>query len=245
MPASCGLARAASPIVGPEPVDQVDHAVRQPGLLEEAHQVVRGEHCRAGRLPHDRVAHQRRRARQVRRDRREVERRHGEDEALERPVLHAVPDARRRDRLLRVDPGHELDVETEKVDRFAGGVDLRLMRGLRLAEHRGRVQRVAPRAGQQLGRAQQHRGALLPRPARPVGPGGRGRVDRELHVLRAALVHVRENVILVVGHDGLLEVAGGDVLAADHERDLDALAPRSARRAAAGARVPDCRARSR
>ena len=39
-----------------------------------------------------------------------------------------------------------------------------------------------------------------------------------------ALVHVGEHVLLVVRHDGLLELAGRDVLAADHERDLDALA---------------------
>ena len=45
-------------------------------------------------------------------------------------------------------------------------------------------------------------GALLPRPARPVLPGLRGCVDRELHVLGAALVDVGEHVLLVVGHDG-------------------------------------------
>ena len=62
-------------------------------------------------------------------------------EALERPVLHPVPDAGRRDRLLRVDAQHELDVEAEEVDQLAGGVDLGLVRGLRLAEHRRRVER--------------------------------------------------------------------------------------------------------
>ena len=50
--------------------------------------------CWVGRrLPHDRVAHQRRRGRQVAGDRGEVERRDRVDEALERAVVGAVPDA--------------------------------------------------------------------------------------------------------------------------------------------------------
>ena len=77
--------------------------------------------------------------------------------------------------------------------------------------------------GEQLGGAQEDGGALLPRPARPVLPRGRGGVDRLLHVLGAALVDVGEHVLLVVRHHGLLQVAGRDVLAADHERDLDPL----------------------
>src|SRR5215204_2403363 len=204
-------------------VDEVDHAVRQPRLLEEAHQVVGRQHRRRRRLPHDRVPHQRRRAGQVPGDRREVERADREDEALERPVLHPVPHPRRRSRLLAVDPRHELDVEAEEVDQLARGVDLGLVRRLRLAEHRSGVERVAPRAGEQLGGAEEDSGTLLPRPARPVLPRLRGGVDRRLHVLSAALVDVGKDVLLVVGHHGRARVAGGDVLAADHERDLDAL----------------------
>ena len=184
MPARSRLASATPPIVGAGAGEEVDHAVRQAGLLEQAHHVVRREHRGRGRLPEHDVPHQRRRARQVAADRGEVERRDREHEALERPVLHAVPDARRRDRLLGVDPRHELDVEAEEVDQLAGGVDLGLVRGLRLAEHRGRVERVAPRAGEQLGGAEEDGGAVLPRPARPVLPRGRGGVDRLLRRAR-------------------------------------------------------------
>ena len=64
----------------------------------------------------------------------------------------------------------------------------------------------------------------------------RGGVDRLRDVLGARLVDVGEHVLLVVRHDGRARVAGGDVLAADHERDLDPLAghlrePRLERRA--------------
>ena len=48
-------------------------------------------------------------------------------------------------------------------------------------------------------------------------------VDRLLDVLRGALVDVGEHVLLVVRHDGRAQVAGRHVLAADHERNLDAL----------------------
>src|SRR5204863_2149946 len=65
---------------------------------------------------------------------------------------------------------------------------------------------------------------FLPGRARPVVPGLARGVDRLLHVLRAALVHVGEDVILVVRHDGLEGLARPDLLAADDERDLDPLA---------------------
>ena len=149
----------------------------------------------------------------------------GEDEALERAVLHAVPDARRGDRLLLVDPVHERDVEAEEVDQLAGRVDLRLVDGLRLAEHRGRVDRVAPRPGEQLGGAEEDRGALLPGDAVPVLPGLAGRLDRRLDLLRPALVDVGQDVRLGVRHDGLGGLAGADVLAADDERDRRSRSP--------------------
>jgi hypothetical protein len=206
------------------PVDEVDDAVGQASLLQQAHQVVRGEHRRSRRLPDDDVAHQRGRGRQVGGDRGEVERRDREDEALERPVLHPVPDPLRRLGLLRVEARHELDVEAEEVDRFARRVDLGLVRRLRLPEHRRRVERVAPRPRQELGGAEQNRGAILPRPPRPVLPRRGGRVDRLPDVLGPALVDVGEDVVLRMRHDGGLQLARGDVLAADHERDLDPFA---------------------
>ena len=82
----------------------------------------------------------------LRADRREVERADREDEPLERAVLEAVPHTRRRRRLLLVDADEVLGVEAEEVDHLARGVDLGLVRGLRLAEHRRRVERRPPRA---------------------------------------------------------------------------------------------------
>ena len=205
-------------------VDEVDHARRQARFDQELHQEVRGVGGGSGRLPDDRVPHQRRARRQVRADRGEVERRDGEDEALERPVLHPVPHALARDRLLLVDPRHELDVEAVEVDHLAGRVDLGLVRGLRLAEHRRGVERRAPRAGQELGGAEEDCGALLPGAGATSPPRPRRlRRSRLLDLRLPALVGVGEDVALLVRHHDLGRLAGRDVLAADHERQLDAL----------------------
>ena len=57
----------------------------------------------------------------------------------------------------------------------------------------------------------------------PVLPGRRGGLDRLVDVARAAFVHCREYVILVVWHHGLEGLAGPHFLAADHHRRVDAL----------------------
>jgi hypothetical protein len=209
---------------GARPVDEVDHPGRKAGLLEHPHQVVRGEGGRARGLPEDRVPHERRARRQVRADGGEVERRDREDEALERPVLHSVPDTLRGDRLLLVDTRHELDVEAVEVDHLAGRVDLGLVGCLRLAEHGRGVERRAPRPREQLGGAQEDRGALLPGHPRPVFPGFRRGFDCTLDFARSSLVDVGEHVATPVRHDDLGRLARRDVLAADHERHLDSLA---------------------
>ena len=98
------------------------------------------------------------------------------------------------------------------------------MRGLRLAEHRGRIERLPPRAGEELGGAEDDGGAIFPRRPRPVLPRvGRGG-DRAIDLGGAALVDVGEHVVALVRHDCFERVAGLDFLAADHERDLEALA---------------------
>ena len=144
-------------------VDEVDDAVGKPGLLQHTHVVVRRERSGRRRLPHDRAAHERRRGGQVAADAAEVERADREDEALERPVLHPVPDPGGRVRLLGVDPEDVVDVVAPEVDHLADGVDLRLVRRLGLVEDRRSVQRRAPRPGKELGGSKEDGGALVPR----------------------------------------------------------------------------------
>ena len=161
---------------------EVDHARRQARLLQQLVEVPVAERGGVRRLPHHRVAHERGRGRQVAADRREVERRDGVDEALERPVVHPVPHARRGVGLLPVDPLGVVDVEAEEVDQLAGAVDLGLVGGLALAQHGGRVEPLAVGRGQQVGRLEEDRRAILEAPVGPVAlrldGRGHGGVDR-------------------------------------------------------------------
>ena len=209
---------------GARPVDEVDDPVGQAGRLQQSHVVVGRECGGRRRLPDDRASHERRRRGEVPADAAEVEGADREDEALEWPVLQAVPDPGRRVRLLRVDAQHEVDVVAPEVDHLAHGVDLGLVRGLRLVQHRGRVQRGAPWPGEELGRAEEHRRALVPRHPRPVGVRRVGGGDRLLDMLGASLGDVGEDVALAVRHDRLEGLVRVDVLAADDHRNRDALA---------------------
>ena len=168
------------------PGQEVDDAVGQPGLAQDLHDVVRRQHRRVRRLPHHRAAHHRRRRRQVGADRREVERRDREDEALERARLELVPHARRRVRLLGGDALGEVRVPAPEVDRLAGGVDLGLVRRLRLPEHRRRVHDRTVLGGQQLRRAQEDREPLVDRRRRPRSLRRQRRVDGAPDILGAA-----------------------------------------------------------
>jgi hypothetical protein len=73
-------------------------------------------------------------------------------------------------------------VEAPEVDQLARRVDLGLEGGLRLAEHRGRIERLPPRGCEQLGRAQKDRSAIFPCPVAPVHTRLARRDDRLLHV---------------------------------------------------------------
>ena len=194
--------------------DQVDHSWRQPGRLEQAHRVVRGQLLGRRRLPHHHVAEQGGRGRQVARDRGEVERGDGQHEALERAVLHPVPDAGRRFRLLAEDLPGVVDVVTPEVDQLAGRVDLRLVGRLGLAEDGGGVDGGTPRPGQQFGRLEEDRGPVVEVQRAPAGGRLLGRVDRGGHVHVGGVAVLAEDVFGVVRLDHVDQVALGHLLAA-------------------------------
>jgi hypothetical protein len=73
-------------------------------------------------------------------------------------------------------------VPAPEVDQLAGRVDLGLVGGLRLAEHRRGVERLPPRPGQQVGGAQEHRGPVVERQVAPRRGGGLGAGHRLLGV---------------------------------------------------------------
>src|SRR5439155_20370812 len=127
-------------------------------------------------------------------------------------------------RLLAIDLLGPRDVEAPEVDQLARRVDLRLVRRLRLAEHRRGIQDHPVWSGQEIGRLQKDRRTVLPRQARPFAVGGAGRVDRALNLGSAGLVPDGEDVTVVVRHDRVRGPAGRDPAPADARRDLDDLA---------------------
>ena len=139
----------------------VDHAGWQSGGLQQAHRVVRGQLLGGCRLPNHRVAHQRRRRRQVTGDGSEVERCDREDETLQRAVVQTVPHAAHTDRLLLQQLSGVGNVEPPEVRQLAGSIDLCLIAGLALPEHGCGVQRDAPWPGQQVGSLEEDRRSVV------------------------------------------------------------------------------------
>ncbi len=206
------------------PGDQVDHARRESGGLEQPHGEVRGELLRGRGLPHHGVAHQRRGGGQVARDGGEVEGGDGGDEAVQRAVVQPVPLAGYRARLFGHDLACVVHVEPQEVDELAGGVDLGLLHRLGLAQDGGGVDGVAPRSGQQVGGAQQHRGTFVEGGGGPSGRGVLGGLHGLGHVLRGGLRGGAEHVLVVVGlHDVEALTAGHPLRAADGLGELDAV----------------------
>ena len=155
----------------------------------------------------------------------EVERRDGVDEAFERPVVEAGSTSPRS--LTGCSPYSscgEGGVEAPEVDQLAGRVDLGLERRLRLAEHRRGVDRRAPRRRQQLGGLEEHRGAILPRPVRPLALRLRARRRSPASTARRRRGASRPSTCpCVVRHHACRESPVRISLAADDDRDLDAL----------------------
>ncbi len=203
--------------------DQVDDAVGEARFAEGLHHEVGGVE-RVGRgLPHHGVAHQRGGRGEVPGDGGEVERRAREDEALERAGLEQVPDPRAGDGLLGGDLPGEVHVEAEEIHELAGGVDLGLVRGLALAEHRRGADGGAEARGQEIGGLEEHGGPRRPRQRRPAGVGALGGGDGLRHVLHGALVRAGEEQVAAVGRAHVLEVARRHLFAVDEHRDLDRL----------------------
>ncbi len=223
-PARSGWASTTSDTMPGVAGDEVDDPRRQARRFQQPLHVVRARDGAGGRLPQHHVAHQGGGGGEVAADGGEVEGCHRVDEAFERSVVHLVPHAVVGDRLLLVQLLRVEGVVAPEVDQLTGGIDLGLERGLGLAQHGGRVQGGPPGGGEQLRRAQEHGGAVLPGPARPLPLRGLRGLDRQHHLLRARLVPVGQDVAVIVGHHGRGLVAGADVFASDDQGHVQALA---------------------
>ena len=204
--------------------NEVDHARGETRRLEHPHQVVAAEHRGSRRLPERDVSHQRGRAREVAGDGGEVERRDRVDEPLERPVLDAIPHSGSGDRLVLVQALGEVHVEPEEIDQLGRGIDFGLVRGLALAQHRGGVDRVAPRRGEQVRRLQDHTGPVFPRPGGPIPISLPRGLDGALGLFLPGHVPGCQHVPMLVRHHRLVRAAGPHLFTPDDQGELDLLA---------------------
>ena len=95
------------------------------------------------------------------------------------------------------------------------------MAGLRLVEHGRGVDAVAPGGREQVGGAQEDRGAVLPGEGGPLGAGAFGGIDGCGDLVGAGLVVDAEDVPVVVGHHHLSGPPRPDFLAPNEQGDLD------------------------
>src|ERR1700683_118393 len=161
-PGEVAVAEADLPQHGSVDIDQVDHAIRQPGFFQDAHKELGREYLRIGRLPDDGIAAKRRRGRQVAADGGEIEGCDGQDKTFQWPPFGTVMNTRAADGLDLVDLAQEMNVPPEEVDELAGAVDLCLEGILALPEHRRAVD-IRPVFGrEEVGGLQKDTGPVLP-----------------------------------------------------------------------------------
>ncbi len=118
-----------------------------------------------------------------------------------------------------------MDVEAPEVHQLAGRVDLGLLGGLGLAEHRGGGDGLAPGARQQVGGLEQDRGAVVEGHRAPGRGGGQGGVDGVLGVLAGGVgVRTDDGLVVVRLHDVEALAAAHPLLAVDGHRQVDRVA---------------------
>ncbi|GBF30959.1 hypothetical protein MnTg04_00910 [bacterium MnTg04] len=202
---------------------ETDHACRQARLAQNLHDDPGAVGLGRRWFPQYRVAHNRGRGRQVSGDRCEIERRHRENKAFQRPVVHGVPHAIGGFRLHRVKLFHEMHVETPEIHQLAGGVYFRLENRFALAEHGRRIDLVAIRPGKQVGRLQKNCRAVFPVHRSPMTlHTGRCR-DGERNFFFPGFVVSAQQMTVIVRRPALRHLAGVNFALPDHDRNLQLL----------------------
>mmetsp|Transcript_28593 Transcript_28593/g.46917 ORF Transcript_28593/g.46917 Transcript_28593/m.46917 type:complete len:276 (-) Transcript_28593:185-1012(-) len=205
--------------------NEVDHARRQPSLLQYLIRHVIRQHRRGRRLPQPNIAQQRRRRTQIAANRGKIERRDGETETFERSKLDAVPDAvvvQQRILWRAVHLFHKLRSKPPEIDELGGGINLGLPHRLALSEHGGRVQLVAVHLGQQPRRLGKDGQAILDRQRLKLLLALHGALNRFLQHLRRGLMIRADRLRLVVWHKLLASLTRAYLFAIDNAWNVGA-----------------------
>ena len=130
----------------------------------------------------------------------------------------------RTEGLLLVELLRVMRIEPPEVDQLRRRIDFGLDHRFRLTQHRGGVQRSAPRRRQQFGGLQEHRRTISERPVRPFAPCFERGLDRLVDVRGFGEMPLRQPMAMVVRHHHRFGPAGLDRAPADHEGNVDPLA---------------------
>src|SRR5262245_3287531 len=117
----------------------------------------------------------------------------------------------------------EVDIESEKVDHLASGIDFGLMDGFALADHRRPVQIVAPGRREKIRGFEENSCSILKLPVRPIAMGFLRGLNGHFRFLGTTLVPCGEHVAVLMRHDLCPGIASADLFTADQYRYVDFL----------------------
>src|SRR5262249_24994548 len=117
----------------------------------------------------------------------------------------------------------EVHVEAPEINQLTGRIDLGLIGGLALPEHRRRIYDRPPRPSQQIRGLEEHRRAILEAPIGPLAPRLLRLANGTLHPGGAGLMHLGKYPLVRVGTDAINGAPGANLFAADYDRDVDRL----------------------
>ena len=128
------------------------------------------------------------------------------------------------DRLLAIDFAEIMDVEAQKINDFAGGVDLGLKGIFALTKHRGAVHVGAIFGRDEVGGAQENVGAVFPAQALPMLAGGEGFFYGKLDMAGITDVKMPQRVGMLMRRGHAVQLARADLLPADDHGHVDFVA---------------------
>ena len=199
----------------------VDHAVGQPGGLENFHDHLGAVNLGVAGFPNHDISHQGSNGRQVARNGGKIERGDRKYESFQSTVFQAVPYAVGTFRLFCMDLLGVVGVETKKIGKLTCRVDFSLEAVFSLRQHGCCVDLGTVRSSNQVGGLQKHCGPMLPWQGRPCWASCQSGRNGRLHMTCVPVAEVSQDFpMLMRGRHGTF-VVGAHLVSSDVHGHLD------------------------